>query len=171
MTRATDLRTSQILIDEESHWSEPVLVNTGGRSEQSLYRRRRRKGVPVVRDEKKFEAADCTPAMLFGVLWESLTDVVGSAATATFVRRAVKQASSRAPHIEGVVVTRERFEYRYALPDAWKTNSPEAMASLQTFAHELQQLLTELTGSVVLRRLRNVPELRLYGLFHSEVDP
>lgn len=131
---------------------------------------RRRKGVPVTRDEKKFEAGGCIPAMLFGVLWETLNDVMGSAATATLVRRAVKHASSRVHGLDRVTITRERFEYRYVLPDSWQTEGDAGMSSLRGLTRELQPLLIELTGPVVLHRLGNIPELRRCGLFDSEVD-
>lgn len=122
----------------------------------------------MTRDDKD-EAADCSPAMLFGVLWEALNDIMGSAATATLVRRAVKHASSRSPGLDGLAITRERFEYRYALPEAWNA-SDVGLSALQGLTRELQPLLVELTGLVVLHRLRSVPELQRCGLFHVEVD-
>jgi hypothetical protein len=123
----------------------------------------------VTRDDKN-EAADCSPARLFGVLWETLNDIMGSAATATLVRRAVKHASSRSPGLEGLAITRERFEYRYALPESWNGESEVGLSALQGLTRELQPLLTELTGPVVLHRLRNVQELERCGLFHAEVE-
>jgi hypothetical protein len=123
----------------------------------------------VTRDDKA-EAADCSPAMLFGVLWETLNDIMGSAATATLVRRAVKHASSRSPGLDGLAITRERFEYRYALPESWTGGSAVGLSALQGLTRELQPLLVELTGAVVLHRLRSVRELERCGLFRAEVD-
>jgi hypothetical protein len=108
--------------------------------------------------------------MLFGVLWETLNDVMGSAATATLLRRAVKHASSRSPSLDGLAIHRERFEYRYALPESWKGESDVGLAALQGLTRELQSLLVELTGPVVLHRLRSVQELERCGLFQVEVD-
>jgi hypothetical protein len=108
--------------------------------------------------------------MLFGVLWETLNDIMGSAATATLVRRAVKHASSRSPGLEGLAITRERFEYRYALPESWKHESQVALSDLQGLTRELQPLLVELTGPIVLHRLRSLQELERCGLFQAEVD-
>jgi hypothetical protein len=158
-----------VVIGEESRvFALASHTGSGWWSRQCL--QRRRKGVPVTRDEKNFEAADCIPAMLFGILWETLNDVMGSASTATLVRRAVKRASSRVLGLDRVAITRERFEYRYVLPESWRTKGDPGMSSLRGLTRELQQLLIELTGPVVLHRLVNIPELRRCGLFDSEVD-
>ena len=108
--------------------------------------------------------------MLFAVLWETLDEVMGSATTATLVRRAVKHASSRSAGFEGLLIVRERFAYRYSVPDSWKSETPDGLTSLQELTRELQPLLVELTGSVVLHRLRGVPQLRRCGLFHPGMD-
>jgi hypothetical protein len=107
---------------------------------------------------------------LFALLWDTLNDMMGSAATATLVRRALKHVSTRSPGGDSIVIIRERFEYRYVMPDSWKGATSNGLMSLRGLTHELQPLLVELTGPVVLNRLRSVPELSRCGLFHSEVD-
>ena len=119
-------------------------------------------------EEQQSGPADCIPAVLFGVLWDTLNDVMGSAATATLVRRAVKHASTRLPSLDGLAITRERFDYRYALPDSWQTKCDDGLASLRGLMLELQPLLIELTGRVVLHRLYSVPQLKRCGLVHAE---
>src|SRR4051794_14580074 len=89
-------------------------------------------------------------AQAFAVLWSALHEVMGSAATAALLRRAAKHGSDRAPELGHLVVTRERFEYRYEVPSAWAQQSPDALVVLLS---ELRPLLAELTGPVVLRRL------------------
>lgn len=49
-------------------------------------------------------------AELFDLLWESLADVLGTAATATLLRRAIKRAVSHTAGSEPVVVTRAMNE-------------------------------------------------------------
>ena len=114
-------------------------------------------------------AVECKPTELFQLLWETLNDIMGSAATATLVRRAVKHASTRSSGCDGLCVIRERYEYRYALPESWSTAPDDGLASLRLLATELRPLLFELTGRVVLRRLHEVPQLDRCGLFNSEV--
>jgi hypothetical protein len=107
--------------------------------------------------------------MLFGVVWDTLNDIMGSAATATLVRRAAKHASSRSPGLDGLAITRERFEYRYALPESWQRESEVGLSALQGLTRELQPLLVELTGPIVLHRLRSIQELERCGLFLADL--
>jgi hypothetical protein len=105
------------------------------------------------------------PAALFGVLWEELTDVMGSAATAALVRRAAKQAATRAADVDGLTVSKADFEYRYTVPPSWVAHTEGNMRALREVVSQLQPLLVELTGSVVLSRLRANRQLWQCGLF------
>ncbi len=108
------------------------------------------------------------PAAVFAEVWDALTDVMGSAATATLLRRAIKQARGHAPELEGLIITRERFEYRYAVPTSWKTESSSGMGALRALTRALQPLLFELTGFLVLHRLDGMPQIKRCELFSSE---
>jgi hypothetical protein len=125
--------------------------------------------VRVTQEDDK-QAPECIPARLFALLWETLDDVIGSAATATVMRRAVKRASTGTLPLEGLAIVRERFEYRYAVPESWNVQSSEGLTSLRGLTRQLHPLLVELTGLVVVHRLRSVPELVRCGLFHAEVE-
>jgi hypothetical protein len=117
-------------------------------------------------------AADRSAAQTFEVLWSALHDVMGSAATATLMRRAALQAVHAAPELDGFDVTRERFEYRYVLPASWSIAAPVAPPrSLDVLMRALRPLLVELTGPVMLKRLDGIPELRARGHFSPEVAP
>lgn len=113
-------------------------------------------------------AAPDDPRGLFHQLWISLGDILGNAATATLLRRSLKRAATRAPALAGVEITRERFEYRYTLSPAWKKADDASMNGLRALVEELCPLLIELTGPVVLARLRQNPALRLAKLFPEE---
>lgn len=108
-------------------------------------------------------STESTPADLFQLLWDSLTDVLGSAATATLLRRSLKRAA-----LQGVEITRDHFEYRYVLPPTWSEGGEEAVGALRALGTELKPLLEELTGPVVLRRLESIPAIARCGLFRSE---
>ncbi len=114
------------------------------------------------------EHPGCDPTVLFEHIWAALIDLLGSAATATLIRRSLKRAAERAPGLEGIAISRERFEYRYALPPGWKDSPTGALDGLREVARELQPLLLELTGSVVLHRLRGIPDLERCRVFPSE---
>lgn len=106
-----------------------------------------------------------TASALFDLLWGTLADVLGTAATAVLLRRAAKRATSRDPALHGLVIQRETIGYTYTVPSAWQDygkSAPEA--ALGELVHELRPLLLELTGSVVVQRLERVPALRTLGL-------
>jgi hypothetical protein len=104
-------------------------------------------------------------AELFDLLWESLADVLGTAAGATLLRRAVKQAAARMAGSEPVIVVRAGLDYTYRLPEAWKQpGNDEAVEVLRIVAAELRVILVELTGPVVVTRLGQLAPLRKWGI-------
>jgi hypothetical protein len=111
-------------------------------------------------------------AELFDLLWESLADVLGTAATAILVRRAMKQAASLTSWPEPVIVARDGLDYKYRLPEPWKQpGNEEALGALRVVAAELRVLLVELTGPVVLRRLGRLAPFRERGIDFSDEAP
>jgi hypothetical protein len=109
-------------------------------------------------------------AELFDLLWGTLADVLGTAATATLLRRAIKRGAARTAWSEPVVVARNGLDYTYRLPDAWKqSGNDEAVDVFRIIAAELKLLLIELTGPVVVTRLRQLAPLRKWGIdFNDE---
>ncbi len=111
-------------------------------------------------------------AELFDLLWESLADVLGTAATAILVRRAMEQAASRTSWSEPVIVARDGLDYKYRLPETWKQpGNEEALGALRVVATKLRVLLVELTGPVVLRRLGRLAPFRERGIDFSDEVP
>jgi len=111
-------------------------------------------------------------AELFDLLWESLADVLGTAATATLVRRALKQVASQASGSEPVIVTRRGLEYEYRVPETWKQpGNEEALGALRVAAAALRVLLVELTGTVVVARLGRLAAFRKSGIDFSDEAP
>jgi hypothetical protein len=119
------------------------------------------------RDQDATSAAE-----LFDLLWESLADILGTAATATLVRRALKQVASQTSWSEPVIVTRNGLEYEYRLPETWKQpGNEEAVGALRVVAAELRVLLVELTGAVVVARLGRLAAFRKSGINFSDEAP
>jgi hypothetical protein len=111
-------------------------------------------------------------AELFELLWETLADVLGTAASATLLRRAIKQAASQTSSSEPVIVVRNGLEYEYRLPETWKQpGNEEAFGALRIVAAELRVLLVELTGPVVVRRLGRLAPFRERGIDFSDEEP
>jgi hypothetical protein len=115
--------------------------------------------------------APCTAARLFDIVWETIADVLGTAATATLVRRSAKRLSDRTRDHVAVVITREGFDYRYSLPDGWQRPELDAVAALRELARELSPLLVELTGRVLIRRLDAVRDLQRCEIRFQEREP
>jgi hypothetical protein len=108
-------------------------------------------------------------AKLFDLLWESTADVLGTAATATLLRRAIKRAESQTSWPEPITVARNGLDYEYRLPETWKQpGNEEAIGALRVVAAELRVLLVELTGPVVVRRLARLAPFRKLGIDFSE---
>jgi len=111
------------------------------------------------------------PAALFAIVWDALADVLGTAAVAVIVRRAAGRASAQSPELVDLVVFRQDLEYRYRLPQSWSQTGGGGPPALRVLAAEIGRLLMELTGTVVIRRLEQLPELRDRGLVWRAEEP
>jgi len=107
------------------------------------------------------------PALAFAQLWNALADVLGTAATSTLLRRAIRRASVQAPELADVAVLREGLAYRYELPASWAEPAARPTSgdtgparALHELVRELVPLLSELTGRVVVARLGRLTALR-----------
>jgi hypothetical protein len=110
------------------------------------------------------------PAALFALVWEALAEVLGTAATAAIIRRAAGRAAAVSPELVDVVIRRENLEYRYALPHAWSQPDnavmpgEQAPVALKQLIAETGRVLMELTGTVFVGQLEQIPQLRARGL-------
>jgi hypothetical protein len=109
------------------------------------------------------------PAELFSLVWNGLVEVLGTAATATLIRRAAMRVAATTPDLPSVVVNRNTVTYDYEIPAIWRRpDDARALHSLRTLLGELGLLLRELTGGVVIRRLERLAPLRDAGLSFGE---
>jgi hypothetical protein len=107
---------------------------------------------------------ELSAAALFAILWDALAEVLGTAAVAAIVRRAVGRAAPENPELVELVILREDLQYRYTLPQAWSQKAERGPIALRVLVAEIGRLLVELTGTVVIQRLEQIPELRASGL-------
>ena len=104
-----------------------------------------------------------TPGEVFKRLWEALADLLGSAATAILVRRALARSLPASPELHDLIIARGNLEYRYTLPRAWSDRTPDAFAALRVFLGELWPLLEQMTGPIAAERVgRVVPGLAMH---------
>jgi hypothetical protein len=115
-------------------------------------------------------------AALFAIVWDALAEVLGTAAAAAIVRRAAGRAAPERPELVDVVIRREKLQYRYTLPHAWShpagSAAPEERVPIafRALVAEIGRLLVELTGTVFVGRLEQIPELRAHGLLWREEE-
>ncbi|MEX2552629.1 MAG: hypothetical protein WD627_06475, partial [Actinomycetota bacterium] len=103
------------------------------------------------------------------LLWANLCDILGTAATATLVRRAIRRAASNGAELDGVNIDRAAFDYHYSHPDSWhERGNEQASRGLRLLVQELRSLLVDMTGPVVVRRLDRIAPLRRLGMTMGE---
>jgi hypothetical protein len=124
-------------------------------------------------DGARLESAggDVSSADLFAILWRGLADILGTAAAATVLRRAAQRALPRWPELATLCIVREQLEYQYRLPASWAHPSTQPLGALSEVLRELWPLLVDLTGSVIIQRLAQIPELRERGILPPEEAP
>lgn len=110
-----------------------------------------------------------SPADLFALLWGSLADLLGTAATAALLRRAAKRGELDCPELGRMVIAMNGLSYHYQLPESWvRQGDDQAVTALRRLALELRPLLIELAGPVVIRRLDRLTPLREHGIEFAE---
>jgi len=113
---------------------------------------------------------ELSAAALFAIVWDALAEVLGTAAAAAIVRRAVGRAAPENPELVELAILREDLQYRYTLPQAWSQKAEREPIALRALVTEIGQLLVELTGTIVIHQLEQIPELRQSGLVWRAED-
>jgi len=115
------------------------------------------------------QAGKPSVAQVFDILWENLADLMGTAAVATLMRRALRVASVTNPELASLNVLKEELEYKYHLPDSWQTECDgEQGRALKELLAELGPLLVQLTGPVAVRRVDRIAVLKECDILTSE---
>jgi hypothetical protein len=107
---------------------------------------------------------ELSAAALFAIVWDALADVLGTAATAAIVRRAAGRAAVDSPELVDLIIVREDLDYAYRLPRTWSGKTEGEPIVLRALCAEIGGLLLELTGTVVISRLEQIPALAALGL-------
>lgn len=107
---------------------------------------------------------------LFAILWDALADLLGTAATATLLKRAARRAAARTPELAELSIERQGIAYGYRCPSGWSDASFGTPPALRELMDELHPLLIEMTGEIVIRHLEQILELRERGLIASQEE-
>ena len=104
--------------------------------------------------------AELSVSALFTILWNALTDLLGSTATATLLKRTARRAAARSPELAELAIQRDGLDYSYICPSGWGSKSGGTPPALRDLIVELRPLLIEMTGQLVIRHLEQIRELR-----------
>ena len=107
---------------------------------------------------------------LFAILWDALADLLGTAATATLLKRAARRAAAPTPELNGLSIERQGLVYSYRCPSGWSDASAGTPPALRELMGELRPLLIEMTGQLVIQHLEQILELREWGLIASQEE-
>jgi hypothetical protein len=111
-------------------------------------------------------------AHLFVVLWDTLSNILGTAATATLIARAIKRALPSTPGLAELSITTRKFTYECRLPECWrKADNAAAAKAFDRLLEELVPLLTALTGRVVVRHMARLEPFSAKRLLIDEEPP
>lgn len=100
-----------------------------------------------------------TFAKLLEALWEELRRTIGSAPTTALLRRAVAVSLESNPIFSSVAIERTGRDYAYQIRDNAKTESI-TVGELQGFVDNVFDLLSELTGTVLVTHLCQNPTIK-----------
>jgi len=106
-------------------------------------------------------------AVLFGILWRELVVLLGTAASAALLRRALRRALPHSPELAQLTIERVDERYGYSVPPAF-AQAVGPSPGLLRLVEELRPLLSELTGDMAQRHLERVPELRRWARAASQ---
>jgi len=119
--------------------------------------------------ETQHSGGDTTAAALFGLLWGTMAEVLGTTATAVMVRRAAQRAAAHWPVLQQLVIRQDGLAYQFQVPETWQEGAnPEVLAALRALGQEVCCLLRAMTGPVVIRRLARLMPLRRYGIIPEQ---
>jgi hypothetical protein len=104
--------------------------------------------------------AELSVSALFTILWDALADLLGTAATATLLKRAARRAQARSPELAELAIQRQGLGYSYTCPPSWSGRSIGTPPALRDLIGELRPLLIEMTGQLVIQSLEQILELR-----------
>ncbi|MCE5199156.1 MAG: hypothetical protein ABFD54_07080 [Armatimonadota bacterium] len=97
--------------------------------------------------------------LVFSVLWNELKETIGSAPTATLLRRAIIISQDTCPVLARIIIEKNGREYRYEVP-AEADLDPQTCDQIGDFVDTVLALLARLTGNVLVRQLLSNPLIR-----------
>lgn len=100
--------------------------------------------------------------LVFSVLWNELRETVGTAPTATLLRRAIIISSESCPALTKIAIDKSGREYSYVIP-ADIDLDPQTRENIGQFVDNVLELLHRLTGRVLVRQLLANPLVRQYA--------
>ena len=110
-------------------------------------------------EEGREHASPPVVRLVFSVLWNELRETIGTAPTATLLRRAIIISNEACPLLEEITIDKDGREYRYDIPTDVDLD-PETCTNIGQFVDNVLALLHKLTGKVLVRQLMANPLVR-----------
>lgn len=103
------------------------------------------------------------PAEAVGAVWTSLAEVVGTAAAAVLLRRAVKRAAAVHPALHELAIEFGEFRYGLRPPESWHAPPDSAtVEAVNGLIAALCEIVEPLSGDILIRRVDRVALLGPY---------
>lgn len=97
--------------------------------------------------------------LVFSVMWNELRETIGTAPTATLLRRAIVLSREACPILEQISIEKDGRDYCYNIPPEVDLE-PASCANIEQFVDNVLALLRALTGKVLVRQLLANPLIR-----------
>lgn len=109
-------------------------------------------------------AAASAASDILALVWAELVRILGAPTAAALLRRSANGRLGEYPEFNDLAITRQGFDYVYTVPSAWKETGEKSHRALEALLQELCSVLREMTGPVVVRQLRTLPQLQQFDL-------
>lgn len=120
--------------------------------------------MPQNSDDRAGEADSGASSDILALVWAELVRILGAPAAAALLRRSAKRLLHDYPEFKELAITRQGFDYVYTVPADWKQADKKSHAAVEALLQELCSVLLEMTGPVVVRRLKDLPQLAKFDL-------
>ena len=100
-----------------------------------------------------------TVSEVFGAIWTELRGTMGSAPTAALLRRAIVISRDSNPCLSNITIEKTSRDYSYNIPQEI-SESPGACDEMDRFIDTVLSILSQLTGSVLVRQLLENPTIK-----------
>lgn len=103
------------------------------------------------------------PSEALRALWTAVAEVIGSAATAVLIRRAIKRAARQYPSLDDLTVELQEFLYQLRIPEHWDAPpDAETAEAIRALIAAFTEIARQLSGEILIRHISRLAVLEPY---------